>query len=80
MKDRIFYKHDVTLCIILLAAIALRIAALLNYQNSIYNGFLIWDESVYQNWAIKILEGSSPTNFAHDFAPLPAYLMKYGDR
>ncbi len=75
MKDRIFYKLDVTLCIILLAAIALRIAALLNYQNSIYNGFLIWDESVYQNWALKILEGSSPTNFAHDFAPLPAYLM-----
>ena len=60
---------------ILLIALSLRITALLNYQASVYDGFLIWDESVYQNWALKILEGGQPSNVAHDFAPLPAYLM-----
>ena len=56
-------------------AFAVRITALLNYQHSVYDGFLIYDEGVYQNWALKFLEGGHPSNFAHDFAPLPAYLM-----
>ncbi len=72
-----FYRRHFRLILsgILVLALVLRVAALLSYQKSIYAGFLIWDENVYHNWALKILEGKAQTYGVHDFAPLPAYVM-----
>ncbi len=58
---------------ILVSALAVRVAALLSYQKSLYADFLIWDEGVYQDWALKIIAGKA--HAVHDFAPLPAYVM-----
>ncbi len=71
ISDRYPYQ---LLSIILLLALILRILALLSLKQSIYSDFLIWDERVYHNWAIKIANGISVTP-AYDFAPLPAYIM-----
>ena len=43
---------------VLLLALILRAAALLNLENSIYTGFLLWDERVYHSLALKIMDGT----------------------
>ena len=58
---------------ILLGALLIRLFALSDFSHSIYGGFLIWDERVYQDWAMNILSGRHFV--VHDFSPLPAYLM-----
>ena len=57
----------------LLGALLIRLFALSDFSHSIYGGFLIWDERVYQDWAMNILNGRHFV--VHDFSPLPAYLM-----
>ena len=58
---------------ILFGALLVRILALSSFSNSLYGGFLIYDEQVYQSWAESILAGK-PSG-VHAFSPLPAYVM-----
>ncbi len=45
-----FEEHpNIVVSFILFFALILRICALLNYKNTIYYNFLIYDESVYHN-------------------------------
>ena len=45
------------LCLVLLLALILRIIALLNFSQSIYSDFLLWDERLYQAWAEGLAKG-----------------------
>lgn len=60
---------------ILVLALILRFTALSDMQKSIYSGFLLWDERIYHDWAIKIADGSFQSSSVYEFAPLPAYIM-----
>ncbi|MFC1867047.1 glycosyltransferase family 39 protein [Thermodesulfobacteriota bacterium] len=61
---------------ILFLALILRVMALLSLKESVYFDFLLWDERVYHNWAIKIANGI-PVLSSYGFAPLPAYVMAF---
>lgn len=67
------YPHVILLAILSLALI-LRILALLSLKESIYFDFLLWDERVYHEWALKIANGT-PVLSTYGFAPVPAYVM-----
>ncbi|MDB9823500.1 tetratricopeptide repeat protein [Deltaproteobacteria bacterium] len=43
----------------LFLALILRVLALLSLKESIYFDFLLWDERVYNSWAIRIMNGTS---------------------
>jgi 4-amino-4-deoxy-L-arabinose transferase-like glycosyltransferase len=60
---------------IIFFGLILRISALLSFQNSLYSGFLVWDENVYHHWALDLLAGKAKDYIIPDFAPLPAYVM-----
>jgi len=62
---------------VLLLALMIRIAALLNFKNSLYADFLIWDEKVYHRWALSIAGGHTQLPPIYDFTPLPAYIMAF---
>ena len=66
---------NIMLSLCMLVALALRVTALLNYQHSIYARFLVWDESTYQHWAIKLVQSNFSVSAIPEFAPLPAYVM-----
>lgn len=51
------YPHVILLAILSLALI-LRILALLSLKESIYFDFLLWDERVYHEWALRIIDGT----------------------
>lgn len=58
---------------VLVLALVCRAWALFAFSKSVYGDYLLYDERVYQDWAISLLQG---TRFVvHDFSPLPAYLM-----
>ncbi len=63
------------LIVIILFGLALRIAALYSLKSTIYYDYLLWDERVYHNWAVKIYDGSFKSSEVYEFAPLPAYLI-----
>jgi len=60
---------------VLLLALVVRIAALLNFKDSLYADFLIWDENVYHRWALSIAGGHAQIPPIYDFTPFPAYIM-----
>ncbi len=62
---------------LLIIAALVRIAALVNYDNSLYGSYLIYDERVYHNWARSIANGTADSMSVHDFAPLPAYMFAF---
>ena len=62
---------------ILLLALILRIVALLSLKESIYFDYLLWDERLYHNWAMKIAKGTFHSSSVYEMAPLPAYLMAF---
>ncbi len=68
-------RHGLLLGGILLLALALRVAGLLSLLHTDYGSVLLWDESIYHNWALEILDGHFTASGPHEFAPLPAYLM-----
>lgn len=65
------------LCLVLLLALILRIIALLNFSQSIYSDFLLWDERLYQAWAEGLAKGEPIPRAVSAFAPLPAYVMAF---
>jgi len=67
------YPHLILIAILSLALI-LRILALLSLKESIYFDYLLWDERVYHEWALKIANGT-PVLSTYGFAPVPAYIM-----
>jgi len=58
---------------ILLVALALRIFALNSLSDSIYYDHLLFDERIYHNWAVQIMNGTWKTDAVYEFAPIPAY-------
>ncbi len=71
-------KHTyLFLSAILLLAFIIRIIALLSLKESIYFDFLLWDERLYHNWAMKIADGTFQSSSVYDMAPLPAYFMAF---
>jgi 4-amino-4-deoxy-L-arabinose transferase-like glycosyltransferase len=75
-ESRIPFNENNTgilLSAILIAALVVRIIALISFSRSLYGGFLIWDERTYHDWAIHIIRGSSYS--VPDFGPLAAYIM-----
>ena len=65
----------VPLVAILLLAVLVRTGALLDWLESAYRDFLVFDESVYHLWAVRVVQGGATTFPVTDFASLPAYLM-----
>ena len=65
------------LAAILLLALILRIVALLSLKESIYFDYLLWDERLYHNWAMKIANGTFQSSSVYEMAPLPAYFMAF---
>lgn len=59
---------------ILLLALGLRMAALWDLSRSVYVDFLLWDERVYHEIAVKIANGTFAGKEVYPFAPLFAYL------
>lgn len=68
------YSHMLVAAILLLALI-LRIAALIDLSGSVYSYFLLWDEKIYHEWAKKIAEGTFASTSVYEFSPLFAYIM-----
>ena len=60
---------------ILLIALGLRVAALLDLSRTIYVDFMLWDERVYHDIAVRIAGGTFAGRDVYEFAPLFAYLM-----
>jgi len=63
------------LFLVLLLAAAIRIVALFSLKQSVYWDFLLWDERLYHQWAVRILEGRFQGTEVFEFAPLPAYFI-----
>lgn len=61
--------------LILLLAAALRLAALFSLRSTIYFDYLILDERLYHETAVKIANGTWKTSSVYEFAPLYAYVM-----
>jgi 4-amino-4-deoxy-L-arabinose transferase-like glycosyltransferase len=61
--------------LILLLALSLRIAALMDLSRTIYFDFMLWDERVYHALAVRIADGTYAGRGVYEFAPLFAYLM-----
>lgn len=61
--------------LIALAALSVRILALLSFQASLYADYLLIDEQVYHSWAVRMASGEFGALSVPDFAPLPAYVM-----
>ena len=70
------YNYLLLLAILLLALL-IRISALLDLSKSIYFDFLLWDEKIYHDWAVKIANGDLKSLSISGFAPLPAYIMAF---
>ncbi|MFZ5564773.1 MAG: glycosyltransferase family 39 protein [Thermodesulfobacteriota bacterium] len=72
----VFRKHPrLSAALVAATALAVRIAALLSFQNSLYADYLLIDEQVYHTWAARMASGEFGTLSVPDFAPLPAYVM-----
>ncbi|MBU1168341.1 MAG: glycosyltransferase family 39 protein [Proteobacteria bacterium] len=68
--------HDTFIWVSLLClALVLRIMALLSLKNSVYFDYLLFDERIYHDWAMKIMDGTFVSQDVYEFAPLYAYLM-----
>ncbi|MCF8079357.1 MAG: glycosyltransferase family 39 protein [Desulfobacterales bacterium] len=52
----------------------LRLLALHSLKQTPYFDFLLWDERIYHDWAVKIAEGTFSSEAVYEFSPLPAYL------
>jgi 4-amino-4-deoxy-L-arabinose transferase-like glycosyltransferase len=61
--------------LILLVALALRVAALMDLSRTIYVDFMLWDERVYHEIAVQIASGAYAGREVYAFAPLFAYMM-----
>ena len=68
-------NHFLCLSAILFLALAVRVLALLSLRNTVYFDFLLWDERLYHDWAVKIANGAFASTSVFEFAPLPAYVM-----
>ncbi|HVO83145.1 MAG TPA: glycosyltransferase family 39 protein [Syntrophobacteria bacterium] len=60
---------------ILLLALIVRVAALLDLRGTVYFQALLPDEALYHNWALKIAKGTYRSVSVYEFSPLPAYLF-----
>ncbi len=54
---------------------SLRLLALHSLWQTPYFDFLLWDERIYHDWAVKIADGTFSSEAVYEFSPLPAYLM-----
>jgi len=63
------------LILILLAALVVRILALLSIGQTIYYDFLLWDERIYHDWAVSLADGTYQSDSVYEISPLPAYLF-----
>ncbi len=76
-KKAPFYVHHYSrplLAALLVLALGLRVAALTNLSGSIYVDFLLWDERIYHEIAVRIADGTYESKEVYGFAPLFAYL------
>lgn len=58
-----------------MVALVVRLFALKSWNDSIYEGYMSWDESMYHTWAIDIANGEYAIPPLSDMAHLPTYLM-----
>jgi 4-amino-4-deoxy-L-arabinose transferase-like glycosyltransferase len=63
------------LAAVLLLALGLRVAGLMDLSRSVYVDFLLWDERIYHEIAVRIAGGAYTGTTVYEFAPLFAYLM-----
>ncbi len=61
--------------VLLVAAVLIRIVALMNLMGTPYFSYLLYDENIFHSWAVKLTNGSFNANEAYQFAPLFPYLM-----
>ena len=74
--NRLLERHRWQILLVLIAlAATVRLAALADFNHSIYGDFLIWDERVYHNWASALVDDSATPRPVRDFTSLPAYIM-----
>lgn len=75
-KEPFFERYSrPLLAAILLLALGFRVAGLMDLSRSVYVDFLLWDEQIYHDLALRISNGTYDSNAVYDFAPLFAYLM-----
>jgi 4-amino-4-deoxy-L-arabinose transferase-like glycosyltransferase len=75
ISEPLFERHARPfLAAILLLALGLRVAGLMDLSRSVYIDYLLWDERIYHDLALRILNGTYGTA-VDEFAPLFAYLM-----
>lgn len=60
---------------ILLLALGLRIAALISLNGTVYVDFMLWDERIYHELAVRIADGTYASREVYEFAPVYAYLI-----
>lgn len=63
------------LAAILMLGLCVRAAGLADLSRSVYIDFLLWDERIYHDIAVRIASGAYRSNAVYEFAPLFAYLM-----
>jgi 4-amino-4-deoxy-L-arabinose transferase-like glycosyltransferase len=75
-ENRQFIDRYGLLCLVsvLLLALLVRVIAMIDLSGSIYFDFLLWDERIYHEWAIKIADGTFTSKTIYEFAPLFAYV------
>ncbi|MCF8052554.1 MAG: glycosyltransferase family 39 protein [Desulfobacterales bacterium] len=72
---RMFHPENPWLVLFpLILGLALRLLALTSLRQTPYFDFLLWDERIYHDWAMKIADGTFSSEAVYEFSPLPAYL------
>ncbi|MBI9082534.1 MAG: glycosyltransferase family 39 protein [Desulfobacterales bacterium] len=61
--------------VVLVLALLFRYLALWSLKKTIYFDFVLLDERLYHDWAVKIAGGTWQSGLVYEFAPLPAYLL-----
>lgn len=69
-------RHHLPLLFCILAvAFILRLLALYSLSGTIYFDYMMYDESLYHNWAKGLVEGTFQSSSVYEMAPLQAYFM-----
>ena len=62
---------------LLLFAFIIRLFAFMSLKNSLYFDYMLFDERIYHNWALGLVNGSWHSKEVYEFAPVPAYFMAF---
>lgn len=58
-------------------AFLVRVLAFISIKSSLYYDYMLFDERIYHNWAVGIMNGTWQSKEVYEFAPVPAYAMAF---